>query len=114
MGKKDLKQNPQARPESSRRKFLGAATAATTGAAMAGFPAIARAQATQFKWKLQSANPAGTPHMELLTRLAANIDAMSGGRLKIEVLTSGAIVAPFEILDGVNKGIVEAGQWWTH
>jgi TRAP-type mannitol/chloroaromatic compound transport system substrate-binding protein len=39
---------------------------------------------------------------------------MSGGRLKIEVLPSGAIVAPFEILDGVNKGIVEMGQWWTH
>jgi TRAP-type mannitol/chloroaromatic compound transport system substrate-binding protein len=68
----------------------------------------------QFRWKLQSANPAGTPHMELLNRLAGNIDRMSGGRLKIEVLPSGAIVAPFEILDGVNKGIVEAGQWWTH
>mgnify|MGYP003588880979 FL=1 len=39
---------------------------------------------------------------------------MSAGRLKIEVLAAGAIVNPFEILDGVNKGIVEAGQWWTH
>jgi TRAP-type mannitol/chloroaromatic compound transport system substrate-binding protein len=115
MSNKHQKRTTRAKPEASRRKFLGAATAATAGAAMAGFPMIARAQAaTQFKWKLQSANPAGTPHMELLTRLTANIDAMSAGRLKIEVLPSGAIVAPFEILDGVNKGIVEAGQWWTH
>ena len=81
---------------------------------LAGFgPAFAQQQ-PQFRWKLQSANPAGTPHMELLSRLVANIDRMSGGRLKIEVLPSGAIIAPFEILDGVNKGIVEAGQWWTH
>ena len=39
---------------------------------------------------------------------------MSGGRLQIEVLTSGAIVNPFEILDAVNKGVIECGQWWTH
>jgi len=72
------------------------------------------APAQQFKWKLQSANPAGTPHMDLLNRLAWNIDRMSAGRLKIEVLPSGAIVNAFEILDGVNKGVVDAGQWWTH
>jgi TRAP-type mannitol/chloroaromatic compound transport system substrate-binding protein len=114
MSKRNPKLNPQARPAALRRKFLGAATAATTGAAMLGFPMIAKAQAAQVRWKLQSANPAGTPHMELLGRMVANIDSMSGGRLKIEVLPSGAIVAPFEILDGVNKGIVDAGQWWTH
>jgi TRAP-type mannitol/chloroaromatic compound transport system substrate-binding protein len=39
---------------------------------------------------------------------------MSAGRLKIEVLASGAIVKPFQIMDGVNKGIIECGQWWTH
>ncbi|OPY92985.1 MAG: Alpha-keto acid-binding periplasmic protein TakP precursor [Syntrophaceae bacterium PtaU1.Bin231] len=68
----------------------------------------------QFKWKLQSAHPAGAPQIELLNRMVADIDKMSGGRLKIEVLASGAIVNPFEILDGVNKGIIECGQWWTH
>ncbi len=72
------------------------------------------AQAQQFKWKLQSANPAATPHMDLLNKLATNIDKMSAGRLKIEILPAGAIVNPFEILDGVNKGVVDAGQWWTH
>ena len=25
-----------------------------------------------------------------------------------------SIVNPFEILDGVNKGVVDAGQWWSH
>ena len=52
--------------------------------------------------------------MVLLGKLSANIDRMSGGRLKIEVLPAGAIVKPNEILDAVNKGVLDAGQWWTH
>jgi TRAP-type mannitol/chloroaromatic compound transport system substrate-binding protein len=74
----------------------------------------AAAPAAQFKWKMQSANPAGAPQIVLLNKMAADIEKMSGGRLKIEVLASGAIVNPFEILDGVNKGVIECGQWWTH
>jgi TRAP-type mannitol/chloroaromatic compound transport system substrate-binding protein len=94
-----------------RRKFL-ASTGLATGAALA--TAAAHAQAQSFSWKLQSANNAGTPHMVLLGKLAANIEKMSGGRLKIEVLPAGAIVKPNEILDAVSKGVLDAGQWWTH
>lgn len=79
------------------------------------FLLVLSAQAeAQFKWKLQSGVPAGDPHMELLGRLTSNIDKMSGGRLKIEVLPGGAIVKAFEILDAVNKGVIDAGQQWTH
>ena len=98
-----------------RRKFLKSAGAGlAAGAALAPPAAQAQAAAQPIKWKLQSANPSGTPHMELLTRFANNVDKMSGGRLKIEVLTSGAIVKPNEILDAVSKGVVDSGQWWTH
>ena len=94
-----------------RRKFrAGAALAAGAAAA----PTIASAQGQTHRWKLQSANPSGTPHMPLLNRFASNVDTMSGGRLKIEVLTSGAIVKPNEILDAVSKGVVDSGQWWAH
>ena len=73
------------------------------------------ASATQkFNWKLQTAHPAGAPQIDLLNKMAGDIDKLTSGRLKIEILPSGAIINPFEILDGVNKGIVEAGQWWTH
>jgi TRAP-type mannitol/chloroaromatic compound transport system substrate-binding protein len=75
---------------------------------------VAGSAQAQFKWKLQSGVPAGDPHMELLGNLASNIDKMSGGRLKIEVLPGGAIVKAFEILDATNKGVVDAGQQWTH
>ncbi|QJR14371.1 TRAP transporter substrate-binding protein [Usitatibacter palustris] len=96
-----------------RRKFLKSAGAGlAVGAAAA--PAIVHAQGTQHRWKLQSANPAGTPHMTLLNKFATNVDKMSAGRLKIEVLTSGAIVKPDSILEAVNKGVVDSGQWWTH
>ncbi|MGH6609969.1 MAG: TRAP transporter substrate-binding protein, partial [Burkholderiaceae bacterium] len=94
-----------------RRKFLASTAAGlATGAALAP----AHAQGQSFSWKLQSANNVGTPHMVLLGKLAANIEKMSGGRLKIEVLPAGAIVKPNEILDAVSKGVLDAGQWWTH
>ena len=68
----------------------------------------------QFKWKMQSSHPAGAPQIVLLNKMASDIDKMSAGRLKIEILATGAIVKPFELLDAVDKGIVESGQFWTH
>jgi TRAP-type mannitol/chloroaromatic compound transport system substrate-binding protein len=96
-----------------RKSLLMAASAAlAVSATLAAAPA--QSQQGQFKWKLQSANPTGTPHHVLLTRFASNVDKMSAGRLKIEIMPSGAVVNPNEILDAVNKGLVDAGQWWTH
>jgi TRAP-type mannitol/chloroaromatic compound transport system substrate-binding protein len=96
-----------------RRKFLKTAGVGLAAAAAAvSTPAIA--QGAAIRWKLQSANPAGTPHDILLKKFATNIDKMSNGRLKIEIMPSGAVVNPNEILDATNKGLVDAGQWWTH
>jgi TRAP-type mannitol/chloroaromatic compound transport system substrate-binding protein len=96
-----------------RRKFLKTAgVGLMAGAAVVSTPAIA--QQTAIRWKLQSGNPTGTPHDVLLKKFAGNVDRMSNGRLKIEILPSGAIVQPNEILDATNKGLVDAGQWWTH
>ena len=80
-----------------------------------GFTDLSQAAAaSQFKWKMQSSHPAGAPQIELLNRMANDIDKMSNGRLKIEILATGAIVKPFELIDAVDKGIVESGQFWTH
>jgi TRAP-type mannitol/chloroaromatic compound transport system substrate-binding protein len=95
-----------------RRKFLKSAGAGVAAGALVA-PALSHAQQTH-RWKLQSANPSGTPHDILLNKFASNVDKMSGGRLKIQILPSGAIVNPNEILDATNKGVVDAGQWWTH
>lgn len=93
-----------------RRNFL---TSAGLAAGAVATPMIARAQTKQIHWRLQSANPAGTPNIDLLNKFSDDIFRMSSGRLKIDILPSGAIVSPFETLDAVNKGVVEAGQWWA-
>ncbi|MBX9904258.1 MAG: TRAP transporter substrate-binding protein [Burkholderiales bacterium] len=72
------------------------------------------AQAQQFKARMQTAVPTSSIYFELLKKFSDRIDKMSAGRLKIEVLPDGAIVPAFEILDAVDKGIVESGYAWTH
>ena len=76
-----------------------------------GLPAVASAQQ---KIRMQTAVPSASIYFELLKRYADRVDKMTGGKIKIEVLPDGAIVPAFEILDAVDKGIVEAGYAWTH
>jgi TRAP-type mannitol/chloroaromatic compound transport system substrate-binding protein len=70
--------------------------------------------AQSVKIRLQTAVPSASIYFELLKRYADRIDKMSAGRVKMEVLPDGAIVPAFEILDAVDKGVVEAGYAWTH
>ena len=82
-----------------RRKFLKGGAVAATGAAIAGLPMISHAQQT-FSWKMTSAYPKGAPfYMDgpgSATDLAKRIDAMSGGRLKIQVYGAGELIPAFE------------------
>ena len=68
----------------------------------------------QQKARMQTAVPSASIYFELLKRYADRVDKMSNGRIKMEVLPDGAIVPAFEILDAVDKGIVEGGYAWTH
>jgi len=103
-----------------RRKFLKGGAAAATGAAIAGFPMIARAQQT-FTWKMTSAYPKGAPfYMDgpgSATDLARRIEAMSGGRLRIQVFGAGELIPAFEGFDAVRAGTVEMNHansyFWT-
>src|SRR5215213_7858195 len=74
---------------------------------------IAHAQQT-FRMRIQAAVPAASIYFDLLKKFGERIDRMSNGRLKIEVLPDGAVVPAFEILDAVDKGVVEGGYAWTH
>ncbi|HET7910736.1 MAG TPA: C4-dicarboxylate ABC transporter substrate-binding protein, partial [Pseudolabrys sp.] len=78
------------------------------------FVGYAGAASAQQKVRMQTAVPSASIYFELLKRYADRVDKMSNGRVKIEVLPDGAIVPAFEILDAVDKGIVEAGYAWTH
>lgn len=70
--------------------------------------------AENYTLKIQTAVPSASIYFKLIERMAGRVDAMSAGRLKIEVLPAGAVVGVFEILDAVNKGIVNGGFAWTH
>lgn len=75
-------------------------------------PQPAAAQAKAFKWKAQSTWPAVDFHQVNPKGLVEKIEAMSDGRLKIELLPAGTVVPPLELLDAVNKGLLDAGHSW--
>jgi TRAP-type mannitol/chloroaromatic compound transport system substrate-binding protein len=103
-------------------KLLRGVGAPATGAALCGAmllaglaiaPGPAAAQQS-FRMRLQAAVPAAADEFKMLNKFAQRVDAMTAGRLKIEVLPDGAVVGAFEILDAVDKGLVESGFAWTH
>jgi TRAP-type mannitol/chloroaromatic compound transport system substrate-binding protein len=70
--------------------------------------------AANYKLRIQTAVPSASIYYTLIERMSKRIDAMSNGRLKVEVLPAGAVVPVFQILDAVHKGVVNGGQAWTH
>ena len=106
---KQLKQDKQAKSVASRRKFLTGAAAATTGAAIAGFPMISVAQ-TPITMRWQSTWPTKDIFHEYALDYAKTVNDMTGGELKIEVLPAGSVVPAFGLLDAVSKGTLDGGH----
>ena len=104
--------NNENKPEDkklSRRSFLSKAAAGTAGAAAMGFPMISVAQSPiSMRW--QSTWPAKDIFHEYAQDFASKVNAMSGGKLKIEVLPAGAVVKAFDLLDAVSKGTLDGGH----
>ena len=92
----------------ARRKFL-AGTAAAAGTAITGFPMIAKAQAAT-TLRFQSTWPAKDIFHEYANDFAKRVNDMASGKLKIEVLPSGAVVPAFQLLEAVNKGTLDGGH----
>ncbi len=91
----------------SRRKFIGTAAAASTGAL--AFPMIAKAQGPiSMRW--QSTWPSKDIFHEYAVDFAKKVNDMTGGDLKIEVLPAGAVVPAFNLLDAVSKGTLDGGH----
>jgi len=70
--------------------------------------------ADNYVLRIQTAVPSASIYYMLIERMGKRLDAMSNGRLKVEVLPAGAVVPVFQILDAVDKGVVNGGQAWTH
>ena len=86
----------------SRRMFGGLAAAATLAA-----PAIAQAQTTH-KWKMQSLWQAGTVNQKIFEDWSKRVKEMTNGRVEIEPIPVGTIVAYSETLDAMQNGILDS------
>src|SRR4029453_14843881 len=80
--------------------------AATAALAFAG-TALAQQPRTL---KIQSAVPPSSTTQDALKFFAERVDKLTGGNLKIDALPGGAVVPPFEILDGTHKKVID-GAW---
>lgn len=97
--------------KTSRRKFFvaAAAAAAPVVAVRAQAPAVAVKPST-IVLKMQGAWGAKDIFNEMAEDYVKRVNEMSGGRLRIEYLTAGAVVKPFEVTDAVSKGVLDAGH----
>lgn len=96
----------------TRRLALGAGAAAL-GSAGALAPTVAGAQ-TVTRMKIQTVVPSSSIYFDLMKKFGDRVDKMSNGRLKMEMLPDGAVVNAFEMLDAVDKGVVDGGFAWAH
>ena len=86
----------------SRRKFLKSGTLAAGAAAGAlAMPSVVTAQAP-LVIKMQSSWTASDIFHGWPASTSTRVEAMSGGRLKIDLTPAGAIVGAFQVMDGVQ------------
>lgn len=90
-----------------------AATPTPAGSAPAAPQAPAAPPAQQvFSLKMQSSWPATLTLHEQALWLAQEIEKLSGGRLKIEMLPAGAIVGALDVADATSKGVIDGAHTW--
>jgi TRAP-type mannitol/chloroaromatic compound transport system substrate-binding protein len=94
----------------SRRKFLrGTAVAAGAAAGGLAMPAVVTAQSPQVI-RMQSSWTSSDIFQEMAQQYADRIQAMSGGRLQVDLTPAGAIVGAFQVMDGAHDGVIDAAH----
>ena len=88
--------------ETTRRTAFAVAAAATLA-----IGAAAPALAADYAWTFQTSEQAGEPGFEIKKEWATTVGKMSGERIAIEVLPTGAIVPHNQTLDAVGAGILQ-------
>ena len=64
--------------------------------------------------RIQSVIPAKADEVTMLRAFADDVEALTNGSVKFEILPAGAVVGVKETLDAVDSGLIEAGFAWTH
>ena len=93
----------------SRRSFL-ARSALAGGTAAAGLAAPAVLAQNPIAVRMQTSWPAGDIWMDFARQYVERVEAMSGGRLAIELLPADSVVGAFEVMDAVHEGLIDAAH----
>ena len=91
----------------SRRSFL---RTGALGAAASGLAAPAVLAQSPIVMKMQTSWPASDIWMDFAREYVVRVEEMSGGRLKVDLLPAGAVVGAFQVLDGVNDGVINSAH----
>ncbi len=84
-----------------------------TGAFLAAAMAAGTAQA-EVTIRVQSVLPTKADEITMLRDFGDTVSKLTNGEVKIEVLPDGAVVSARDVLNAVDKGLVEGGFAWTH
>jgi len=96
----------------TRRKFLAGAVGATAGtAALVAAPNVSRAQTVNLK--IQGSWGAKSIFSDMAREYVDRVQAMAGGRLKMDYLAAGAVVKAFQVQDACNKGVLDGAHTVT-
>ena len=94
-----------------RRKFLAASAATVGGAAALGFPMVSRAQTVTLNF--QSTWPSRDIFHEYAQDYVTKVNELAGGRLRLNLLPSGAVVGALQMQDAVIAGALDGGHGVT-
>ena len=91
----------------SRRSFLSKGALGGTVAAGAALSAPAVLAQAPLVVRMQTSWPASDIWMDFAQQYIDRVEAMSGGRLSIDLLPAGAVVGAFQVMDAVNDGVID-------
>lgn len=94
----------------SRRSFLRKGALGGSAAAATALAAPAVLAQAPLVMKMQTSWPASDIWMDFAREYTGRVEAMSGGRLKVDLLPAGAVVAAFQVMDAVSDGVIDAAH----
>jgi TRAP-type mannitol/chloroaromatic compound transport system substrate-binding protein len=101
------KSAPKTTSALSRRSFLSKGALGGTVAAGAALSAPAVLAQAPLVVRMQTSWPASDIWMDFAQQYIDRVEAMSGGRLSIDLLPAGAVVGAFQVMDAVNDGVID-------
>ncbi len=90
------------------RRGLLAGAAAATGTVILALPNVSRAQTVNLRF--QSTWPQRDIFHEFAQDYVSRVNAMAGGRLRLDLLAAGAVVGAFQLQDAVSAGTLDGGH----